>query len=168
MGALDVLPIAAALSLTFIIGGTNIALYSYFAWFTNIPLRSFFESHNMPTDVKHTRLVVALCCLGAILSGLLVLASYGVLYFAMESNNDTLTYTAIGCSVIEAIYIVVVVILTGFTAKYCWDWWHWLAGSGEDYLARNCKAFAILLIIQLCLLAINYIFGRKRREARRK
>ncbi|KAK7928531.1 hypothetical protein PG985_005529 [Apiospora marii] len=73
----------------------------------------------MPTDAKHTRLVVALCCLGAILSGLLVLASYSVLYFAMESNSDTLIYTTIGCLVIEAIYIVVVVILTGFTAKYC-------------------------------------------------
>jgi len=167
MGTLHALIVSTAFSLIFIIGGINIAAYSYFAWFTNVPLRSFFETHNMPTDAGHTRLVVTLCCLGAILSGLQVLASYGVLYFHTERNRGTLAYIVVVCLLIEAVYTVSIVILAGFTAKYCWDWWHWLAGSGEDYLARNCEAFAVLLIVQLCFFVLYYIIVRKDREARR-
>lgn len=168
MGTLHVLIVSTAFSLMFIIGGINIATYSYFAWFTNTPLRSFFESHSMPTDAEHTRLVVALCCMGAILSGLQVLASYGVLYFHRERNSKTLADITAVCLIIEAIYTVSIAILAGFTAKYCWDWWHWLAGSGEDYLARNCEAFAILLIIQLCFFVLYYVFVRRGREARQR
>lgn len=139
--------------------GINIGVYSYFLWLFITLLRPFFNSHSMVADLARVDVVLAFLGLGLAFSVVQMAVTLSVLFstttMRSKQKQDRLRWGLLWKAT-KCVVGLSLVVLSIFTTKYAWDWWHFFASRHDsEVLRKNCQALAIILIINLCSLAFH-------------